>query len=136
MNKIKYLQRTFGMIQKLFKKNEQIRLISKYVFFVRSKEIIKDCFVPRYYWNTKIEKAKIKAKKMNMYLIALGELLEKNILVFYQGHGSPQSRYKGRGNTPYIRVADIVNWEIYKNPTSLGLRPNGNLMRFINLLKE
>jgi len=92
---------------------------SKYVFSVRSKEIIKDCFVPRYSWNTKIEKAKIQAKKMNMYLISLGELLEKNILVSYQGHGSPQSRYKGRGNTPYIRVADIVNWGIYKNPTSM-----------------
>ena len=80
---------------------------------------MKDCFVPRYYWNTKIEKAKIKAKKMNMYLISLGELLEKNILVSHQGHGSPQSRYKGRGPTPYIRVADIVNWDIYKNSTSM-----------------
>ena len=41
----------------------------KYLFSVQSNSIIKDCFVPRYYWNTKIEEAKIKAEKMNMYLI-------------------------------------------------------------------
>ena len=91
----------------------------KYVFSVQSNSIIKDCFVPRYYWNTKTKEAKRKAEKMNMYLISLGELLEKNILVSYQGHGSPPSRYKGRGYIPYIRVADIVNWNLYKNPTSM-----------------
>lgn len=53
-----------------------------------------------------------------MSLIPLGELLEKNILVSYKGHGSPPSRYKGRGMVPYIRVADIGNWDIYKNLTS------------------
>ena len=61
----------------------------------------------------------MKAKRMNMDLISLGELIEKNILVSYQGHGSPPSRYKGRGNIPYIRVADIVNWDLYKNPTAM-----------------
>lgn len=100
-------------------REELINKSSKYVFSVLSDKIIQDCYVPRYYWNTKIEEAKIEAKKRNMYLISLGKLLEKNILVSYQGHGSPQSRYKGRGNIPYIRVADIMNWDIYKNPTSM-----------------
>ena len=63
----------------------------KYVFSVQSK-ILKDSFVPRYYWNTEIEEAKMKAKKRNMYLISLRELLEKNILVSYQEHGSSPSR--------------------------------------------
>ena len=89
----------------------------KSIFSVQSK-ILKDYLVPRYYWNRKIEEAEIQAKKRNMYLISLRELLEKNILVSYQGHGSPPSRYKGRGDIPYIRVADIVNWNLYKNPTS------------------
>lgn len=56
---------------------------------------------------------------MNMYLMTLGELLEKNIIVSFNGHGSPKSQYKGRGYIPYVRVADIVNWAIYKNPTSM-----------------
>ena len=91
----------------------------KYIFCIQSNTIIKDYYIPRYYWDTKIEKLKYQATKMNMYLISLGELLEKNILVSYKGHGSPKSQYKGRGNIPYIRVADIVNWDIYKNPTSM-----------------
>nr|ARR28469.1 putative DNA methyltransferase [Caulerpa okamurae] len=90
----------------------------KYLFYVSSNSIIKNYYIPRYYWNLKIEEAKIKAKAMNMSLMPLGELLEKNILVSYKGHGSPPSRYKGRGTVPYIRVADIGNWDIYKNPTS------------------
>ena len=99
-------------------RKEFIHPMNKNVFLLPSTAIIQNYFVPRYYWNTKIKEAKIKAKKMNMYLMPLGELLEKNILVSYRGHGSPQSRYKGRGNIPYIRVADIMNWEIYKNPNS------------------
>lgn len=91
---------------------------SKYVFSIQSNAIIKNYFIPRYYWNTKNEEVKIRANKMNMYLISLGKLLDENILVSYQGHGSPPSRYKGRGTIPYIRVADIGNWDIYKNPTS------------------
>ncbi|MEM9569706.1 MAG: N-6 DNA methylase [Bacteroidota bacterium] len=92
---------------------------NKYVFHVQSSAIVKDYFVPRYYWNTKIKEAKAKAKKANMHLISLRELLEKNILHSYNGHGSPPSQYKGQGNIPYIRVADIVNWDVYKNPTSM-----------------
>lgn len=90
----------------------------KYVFSVPSTAIIQDYFVPRYYWNTKIHEAKIKAEKMNMFLMPLGELLDKNIIVSYKRHGSPQSRYKGRGTIPYRRVADIMNWDIYKNLTN------------------
>ena len=56
---------------------------------------------------------------MNMYLLSLGELLEKNIFVSYKGHGYPPSSFKGRGKIPYRRVADIVNWDLYKNPTSM-----------------
>lgn len=90
-------------------KEELTKTNKRFLFTVQSNSIIKDCFVPRYYWNTKIEEAKIKAEKMDMYLISLGELLKKNILVSYKGQ-KPPSRYKGRGDIPYIRVADIVNW--------------------------
>ena len=36
----------------------------------------------------------------------------------FSGHGSPSAKFKGEGDIPYVRVADIVNWDIYKNPTS------------------
>lgn len=45
-------------------------------------------------------------------------MLDDGIIEAYAGYGSPPSGFKGRGDIPYIRVADIVNWELYKNPTS------------------
>nr|YP_009519132.1 hypothetical protein [Caulerpa verticillata]AYC65156.1 hypothetical protein [Caulerpa verticillata] len=76
---------------------QELNHYQKYLFSIPSTTIIKDCFVPRFYWNTKIEEARRKAKKMKMYLISLRELLEKNILVSYKGHGSPPSQNKGQG---------------------------------------
>ena len=45
-------------------------------------------------------------------------LIDEGILQDFSGHGSPESKYKGEGTIPYVRVADIVNWSIYKNPTA------------------
>ncbi len=46
------------------------------------------------------------------------KLLDEGIVEAYKGHGSPEAAYKGQGEIPYIRVSDIVNWELYRNPTS------------------
>lgn len=50
------------------------------------------------------------------YWIRLGDLVEQEIVGAWDGHGSPSSQEKGRGSIPYIRVKDIVNWEMYRNP--------------------
>lgn len=50
--------------------------------------------------------------------IRMGELVDNNILAAWDGHGSPESTEKGRGEIPYIRVSDIVNWEMYRNPVT------------------
>ena len=50
--------------------------------------------------------------------IALGKLVEDGTIKAMDGHGSPSSAEKGAGNIPYIRVSDIVNWELYRNPTT------------------
>ena len=49
----------------------------------------------------------------------MSELIDKGVLKEYDGHGSPESKYKGKGDIPYVRVADIVNWDIYKNYTAM-----------------
>lgn len=49
----------------------------------------------------------------------MGELCKRGILKVYEGHGSPDAIFKGTGTIPYVRVADIVNLEVYKNPTAL-----------------
>ena len=50
--------------------------------------------------------------------VSLQRLLDEGIIQWSPGHGSRPSEYKGRGEIPYIRVSDIVNWELYRNPTS------------------
>ena len=50
--------------------------------------------------------------------VRLGDLVAEEVIVAWDGHGSPSSAEKGEGDIPYIRVADIVNWELYRNPTS------------------
>lgn len=74
--------------------------------------------VPRYYWQNKLTEVREISTKENMDLVSITNLIENNILGFFDGHGSPPAQYKGKGNVPYIRVKDIVNWEIYKDPTA------------------
>ena len=45
-------------------------------------------------------------------------MIRDKVLAFFDGHGSPEAETKGKGEIPYIRVKDIVNWEVYKDPTS------------------
>ena len=52
-------------------------------------------------------------------MVSLKTLIEKKIISFFDGNGSPASEFKGTGDIPYIRVKDIVNWQIYKDPTAL-----------------
>ena len=55
-----------------------------------------------------------------MFLVSINELVDKDIITHYfNGHGSPKSHYKGKGEVPYIRVKDIINWEVYRDPTAM-----------------
>ncbi len=92
---------------------------NKNVFVVDIKNIKNNVFVPRYYWNKRIEKLRKIAEKQNLKFVQIKELIDKSIIKDFSGHGSPAGKFKGKGLIPYVRVADIVNWGIYKNPTSL-----------------
>ena len=59
------------------------------------------------------------AKQNDIELISLDVLLQKKIIKFFQGHGSPSGETKGLGDIPYIRVKDIVNWQVYTDITAL-----------------
>ncbi len=50
--------------------------------------------------------------------IKINDLFNQKILGAWDGHGSPASTSKGQGKIPYIRVSDIVNWELYRNPVT------------------
>jgi type I restriction enzyme M protein len=92
---------------------------NKNTFVVNISSIKNSVFVPRYYWNKRIEKIKEEAQKKSLKFVQVKELIDKGIIQDFSGHGSPDGKYKGKGLIPYVRVADIVNWDIYRNPTSL-----------------
>lgn len=89
------------------------------VFVVSKKDIIQEIYVPRYYWNKRIEKILKEGQKKGYEFVQINKLIEEGIISTSSGHGSPPSGFKGKGKVPYIRVADIVNWEVYKNQTAL-----------------
>ena len=88
-----------------------------HVFMVGTSDITNDIYVPRYYWVKRIQGIISQANDQYEF-VPVQALLDEGIIEAYSGHGSPPSEYKGRGSIPYIRVADIVNWEMYKNPTT------------------
>jgi type I restriction enzyme M protein len=91
----------------------------KYTFKVKSKGALgKNILVPRYYWQNKIKEIENIAKAQDLELIPIKDLIKKEIITFFDGHGSPPAEYKGKGDIPYVRVKDIVNWEVYKDPTA------------------
>lgn len=71
-------------------------------------------WVPSYYKGL----TKLPRTAKDQVKVMLGDLVSEGILSAWDGHGSPPSEAKGLGNIPYIRVADIVNWELYRNPVS------------------
>ena len=87
---------------------------NRHVFSVPSSEIIPDILVPRFYRGLR------NPPQMpdGCYGVTIGDLLAENTIVAWDGHGSPPSQAKGQGDIPYIRVADIVNWELYRNPVT------------------
>lgn len=114
----KILPEIWDDTKEIIKEIEGKKSKKEYTFFVDKEKIVDDIYVPRYYWDKKIKDLKKLAKKKNLELIKLKNLIDEKIIKCHRGHGSPNSEFKGKGNIPYIRVKDIVNWDIYKNPTS------------------
>lgn len=73
-----------------------------------------DILVPRFYRG----RLNPPQNQKEYYNVPIGELIENGIIEAWDGHGSPESQAKGMGEIPYIRVSDIVNWELYRNPVT------------------
>src|SRR3989338_1956688 len=92
----------------------------KYTFFEDSEKVLANgVLVPRYYWQKKDKEIEQLAKSRNVTLVPIKDLIKDGIIKTFDGHGSPPAEYKGMGEVPYIRVKDVVNWELYKDPTAL-----------------
>lgn len=87
---------------------------NQHVFAVGADDMHWDTLIPRFYRHIKSR------RKMprGTFGVSLGSLVEKGVIESWDGHGSPRAEEKGRGDIPYIRVSDIVNWEMYRNPVT------------------
>lgn len=93
--------------------------LDKYCFSVDKQTVEKKgVYVPRYYWQNKMQDIRKQAENDNQTLVPISKLIHDKVLTYFDGHGSPEAETKGKGEIPYIRVKDIVNWEVYKDPTS------------------
>lgn len=91
---------------------------NKLVFYVKKDEIINSLYVPRYYWKKRIATLEEEAKEENCTLVKIQQLMGEGIISVHKGHGAPPSEFKGTGEVFYVRAGDIVDWDIYRNPTS------------------
>ncbi len=85
---------------------------NEHVFMVNWSDIDEDILIPSYYQH-RLKPVQLPEGCVG---IRLGDLAETGMIEHWDGHGSPESAEKGRGDIPYIRVKDIVNWELYRNP--------------------
>lgn len=92
--------------------------LNKLVFTINKSNIKNSLYVPRYYWTKNIEGIYTEAESNGFKLIPFKELIENHAVIQYKGHGAPPSEYKGMGDVFYVRAGDIMDWNIYKNPTS------------------
>lgn len=74
--------------------------------------------VPTYYDTRYNEPLKRFLKAEGLKAVSLGELVEKGILGYRFGHGSPD-RLSRRGEVPYIKVSDLRAGRVNVNPTNL-----------------
>lgn len=87
---------------------------NEFVFKVPGDSLNPSILVPKYYRH----KQNLPAIPAGFKGVSLGELVDIGAIDAWDGHGSPRAKEKGKGEIPYIRVADIVNWEMYRNPVS------------------
>lgn len=90
-----------------------------FVFEVPSDRVREEgVLVPRYFW-PKLNEDALRNNDDAVDTVTMDELIEEGSLTVSPGHGSPKGQFKGRGRVPYIRVKDIISWEIYRDPTAM-----------------
>src|SRR5260364_169795 len=93
---------------------------NRYIGMTRTKSISqkKSGITVSTSWKNYSVQIEERAKKEHFQLVSIQKLLDEGIIQSFAGHGSPEARFKGLGDIPYVRVAYIMNWSIYKNPTA------------------
>ena len=89
---------------------------NRYVWMVPRTAIVDDIYVPRYYRHAVEDEITRGEEDQGYEMVPLDDLIDAGIVKWFVGHSAPPNEYKGQGDVPYVRTADIGNWAIYKNP--------------------
>ena len=89
---------------------------NRFTFTVPYADVDRNALVPSYYLSKTAQPVCIPPGRTG---ITLGQMEDEGVIQCWDGHGSPPAADKGKGDIPYIRVKDIVNWEMYRNPVSM-----------------
>ena len=107
---------------------------NRHVWAVPRDSIDDNIFVPRYYRPAADETNRTWAEE-DHEMVSLDSLIEEGILTWFMGHSAPPNAYKGQGDIPYVRTADIGNWVVYKNPIAAIPRSQYESLRKTKLLR-
>lgn len=90
-----------------------------HTFIVPLKDVLaSDILVPQYF-DDSLQKPSIALfSKIGTRGVSIAELIDADIIKFYNGHGSPSNDLRN-GCIPYVKVSDIRNLRINVNPTNL-----------------
>lgn len=92
---------------------------SAHSFTIPLKQVLSsDVLVPQYFDRSLQTPSLDLFESLGTQAISIGELIEKNIINLFNGHGSPSNDLRN-GVVPYVKVSDIRNLRINVNPTNL-----------------
>ncbi len=84
--------------------------------FSQKNAIAHGVLVASFWWRKPyLEALESFARANDCDLVPITDLMACEDIKIMEGHGSPSSHYKGKGNVPYVKVVDIKNWRINEN---------------------
>ena len=94
------------------------RRAAEYTFAVSAEQVrAEGIYIPRYYWPHLTQNLELETT-VDVEWKTIRDFIGSGAVKQRAGHGSPPAQYKGKGQYPYIRVKDIINWEIYRDPNA------------------
>ena len=114
-DKNKIIDDEISLISKKYKQFKNNQIIKKYHlgFKIDFSKIKNDIFVP-YYYEPEF-KIQINNLKNSFQLKDIKTLINQKIIEVKRGHEVGSQNY-GRGEIPFVRTSDIIDWEIKYNP--------------------
>ena len=84
--------------------------------FSQEAAIERGVLVASFWWRDPfMEELRTFAAENDCDLVPVSDLIDRGDIQVLEGHGSPSSHYKGKGDVPYVKVVDIKNWRVNEN---------------------